>query len=109
MFCMLAELLAAQPTSANGDLGRRRLPTPASIAMAYGKWQLVDSTRDAASRNLSCTTQKSVWQNNERTRRSGGRPMGKKRRPYQTLADTRDVACGLEELMFRAARSGLCA
>jgi hypothetical protein len=35
--------------------------------------------------------------------------MGKKRRPYQTLADTRDVACGLEELMFRAARSGLCA
>jgi hypothetical protein len=86
-----------QATSANRGLGRRWLPTHASIAMAYGKWHLVDSTQDAVSRDLSCTTRKSVWHNNEHKIRSPCRtcrPTGKERRPYKAHVDTSDVACG---------------
>jgi hypothetical protein len=98
---MLAEILAGQATSANRDLGRRRLPAHASIAMACGKWHLVDSTQDAASRDLSCTTHKSVWYNNQHKIRSPCRtfrPTDKERRPYKAHVDTSDVACGSEGL-----------
>ena len=61
----------------------------------------VDSTQDAASRDLSCTTHKSVWHNNQHKIRSPCRtfrPTGKERWPYKAHVDTSDVACGSDGL-----------